>query len=49
MNGLGSASRMAYQNDSELPRPPKDDEDSRKVTELIQKSGAYADGIAGPL
>ena len=40
------ASRMAYQNDSELPLPPKDDEDSRKVTERIQKSGAFADGNA---
>ncbi|HAF59029.1 MAG TPA: hypothetical protein DCL00_05520, partial [Opitutae bacterium] len=42
----GPASRMAYRNDSELPLPPKDDEDSRKVTERIQKSGAYADGNA---
>jgi hypothetical protein len=42
----GPASRMAYQNDSELPLPPKDDEDSRKVTERIQKDGAFADGNA---
>ena len=42
----GPASRMAYQDDSELPPPPKDDEDSRKVTERIQKSGAFDDGNA---
>ena len=37
---------MAYRNDSELPLPPKDDEDSRKVTERIQKDGAFTDGNA---
>ena len=42
----GPASRMAYLNDSELPAPPKDDEDSRLVTERIQKGGAFADGNA---
>ena len=39
-------SRMAYQDNSELPTPPKDDEESRKVTERIQKHGAYKDGNA---
>ena len=40
------ASRMAYQDESELPTPPKDDEDARLVTERIQKSAAYEDGNA---
>ncbi len=38
------SSRMAYLNDSALPAPPVDDNESRQITKRIQKSDAYEDG-----
>jgi len=38
------SSRLAYTDDGNLPIPPKDDSESRKVTLRIQKKDAYEDG-----
>jgi hypothetical protein len=40
------SSRLNFTELNELPPPPKDDEDARKLTERIQKDGAFADGNA---
>jgi hypothetical protein len=38
------SSRLNFSELNELPPPPKDDEDARKLTERIQKDGAFTDG-----
>jgi hypothetical protein len=38
------SSRLNFTELNELPPPPKDDEDARKLTERIQKDGAFTDG-----